>query len=113
MIRPADWSSGVVISASGVPSHSGTVKARAFAEWLMTLAPTRDDGYEVLSALYSQTRNVDGLKPTDVEKFVREMQDQHERVEAKVLATVRGVYGGASPAEAALTGAGAKAATGA
>ncbi|MDB5313975.1 MAG: hypothetical protein JWO38_8177 [Gemmataceae bacterium] len=42
--------------------HPGTVKARAYAEKLLVLAPKRDDSYSLLAALSEQTRDLDGLK---------------------------------------------------
>ena len=42
--------------------HPGTVKARAYAEKLMTLSPKRSDGYSILLVVYGHTRNLEGLQ---------------------------------------------------
>jgi tetratricopeptide (TPR) repeat protein len=42
--------------------HPGTVKARGYAEKLMTLSPKKSDSYTLLHDLYERTRNIEGLK---------------------------------------------------
>jgi hypothetical protein len=42
--------------------HPGTVKARAYAEKLMILAPKRSDSYATLAAILEYARDLDGLK---------------------------------------------------
>ncbi|QJX01042.1 tetratricopeptide repeat protein [Frigoriglobus tundricola] len=46
----------------GFARHPGAVKARAYSEKLLLLAPKRDDGYQLLGALCEQTADLDGLK---------------------------------------------------
>jgi tetratricopeptide (TPR) repeat protein len=42
--------------------HPGVVKAKAYAEKLLILAPKRDDSYSTLAAIHSLARDLDGLK---------------------------------------------------
>lgn len=42
--------------------HPGSVKARAYAEKLMTLSPKRTDGYSLLVSIFGRTRNLEGLR---------------------------------------------------
>ena len=43
-------------------AHPGAVKARAYSEKLMTLAPKRPEAYSTLFAVYRRTRDVEALK---------------------------------------------------
>jgi hypothetical protein len=54
---PAEWAA---VSAR-FAGHPGAVKARAYLEKLLLLAPRRDDAYQLLAALCEQTDDVAGL----------------------------------------------------